>query len=88
MHDHPRNRNGYVFEHIVVMETLLGRALRDFETVHHVNGVKNDNVPKNLELWCKPQPSGQRVEDLVDWVISNYPERVLTKFPGVETDGS
>jgi hypothetical protein len=66
--EHPRaGSNGYVFEHVLVMEDLLGRRLIPGETVHHRNGVRDDNRPGNLELWTRPQPSGIRASDAVGW---------------------
>lgn len=68
MPDHHRaNHQGYVLEHILVMEKKIGRRLLKGENVHHINGQKKDNRPENLELWSSSQPSGQRVEDKIKW---------------------
>lgn len=51
--DHPdSNNNGYVREHRLVMEQVLGRRLLPAEVVHHRNGIPGDNRPGNLELFA------------------------------------
>ena len=75
--EHPRShkKGNKVPEHILVMEQVIGRYITKEETVHHKNGIRDDNRPENLELWASRHPKGQRISDLLAWakqIIKDY----------------
>ena len=61
----------WIPEHRAVMQDHIGRELTPGESVHHINGVRDDNRIDNLELWFRGgQPAGQRVDDLIRYAVT------------------
>ena len=89
---HPgADASGYVMQHRLVMEQVIGRALLPHERVHHKNGDRQDNRPENLELWTgegtsKKDPAGvravDRVLDLIDTLTTAERKQVAAKLKG------
>ncbi len=54
--DHPKaTKDGYIMEHDLVMECLIGRHLRDDECVHHIDFNRQNNKKENLKLMTKSE---------------------------------
>ena len=74
---------GYVMEHRLVMEGLLGRELEPEEQVHHKDKNKSNNDPSNLEL-CPDDKSHKQEhaygqEELIRFLIMYIDE--YAKWP-------
>lgn len=68
---HPRARaNGYVLEHILVAEQMLGRPLTPEEEVHHKNRDRADNRPENLQVFAN---------HLEHWMEEHYEDVVRAR---------
>lgn len=66
---HRSTKNGYVMEHVLVLEKKLGRSLKPNEIVHHINHKKTDNHPANLQVMTRSQH--QRFhwkENRIEWL--------------------
>lgn len=49
--EHPNARsNGYIGEHVLVCERVLGKYLPNQAVPHHINGIKDDNVKSNFVI--------------------------------------
>lgn len=78
--DHPRcmtskNWFGYVYEHIVLAEKLIGRSLRADEHVHHLDLDRSNNRPENLLVL-----EGSQHTKLHNWLAKGAP---MVKAVGV-----
>lgn len=60
--DHPKNIRGYAYEHRLVVEKYLNRYLESWETVHHINEIKEDNRLDNLFLCSHSEHSALHKE--------------------------
>lgn len=67
-------------EHIVIMERLIGRRLMANECVHHIDKVKHNNSPDNLQLMTRSEHASHHAKE-------NNPNRIRCKH-GRYTNGA
>lgn len=61
--DHPNSQSkGYIMEHVFVMSEALGRPLERHESVHHIDGDRENNDLSNLQLRLGYHGKGQAWE--------------------------
>lgn len=71
------NNRGFVYEHRLIAEQMIGRDLTNYEIVHHKNGCRWDNRPINLEVMDKfahLKLNGQRHDDVENIPIPTLDE--------------
>lgn len=62
--EHPKSTSdGYIMEHVLVMECLIGRWLNDDEVVHHKNKIRDDNRKENLQLMTFKEHAGFHMKE-------------------------
>lgn len=62
--DHPKStKDGYIMEHDLIMECLIGRHLGDNEVVHHKNKIRDDNRKENLQLMTKSEHASLHLKE-------------------------
>lgn len=70
------DRDGWVYEHIVVAQEKYGIPITREYTVHHINGDRQDNRPANLDLRHGPHGKGA---DVLPYLLRDPDNRALAR---------
>lgn len=89
---HPcADMTGRVPEHVLVMESMIGRFLCPAEVVHHRNRDTRDNRPENLMLcgsWREHMAVHREMDAMEGWKVAHPAQRVRAAFrPKTEIGG-
>ncbi len=68
---HRADHNGYVKEHILVMENEFGRKLKKSEHVHHIDFDRKNNSPKNLWVCTN------KTHHIAEWTFMKLAKRLI-----------
>ena len=80
MPDHPMsNKDGYVREHRLVMAQHLGRMLKPYEDVHHIDGNRMNNHISNLMLLTRSEHTS--LHNSMKEIIRGEKGRIKTVVP-------
>jgi len=78
--DHPdSNSAGYIFEHRLIMEGMVGRRLQKEECIHHINFIRSDNRPENLYL-CTNRKIHREMETTIHRLIPQLFDQEVIQF--------
>lgn len=82
--DHPNaTAEGYILEHVLIMECAIGRHLKKDEVVHHKNHIRDDNRLSNLQLMSfKEHAKLHMIERQKNGQIKHHTRQVMNSTTG------
>jgi len=84
-HTLPDMAGGYYKEHRLMAEVKYGKELGDKELVHHINGDKTDNRPRNLSI-CKSQAHHRNIHNQLERLSMELVNSGLIKYNDVSNE--